>query len=287
MAEQSRRRDGPRHFGDPRPSNSSRRASTGRAAESGAGADRSSPTRPRSPELPAGITGQELDPEARRDLRSLSRTAADDIAQHLVAAGQALDSDPETAYAHAKYARSLGARIALVREAAGLTAYATSRFDEALAELKAHRRMSGSPDHLAVIADCERALGRPERALALFEDPSVPRLTTEQLVELRIVVAGARRDLGQDRTAALSLEGPELRSRLKLPWVARLRYAYADALLASGEDSRALEWFQAAAMIDASGAWTDAGERVAELEGITFVISQGDGDGEDDEEPRS
>jgi hypothetical protein len=51
---------------------------------------------------------------------------------------------------------------------------------------------------------------------------------------------------------------------------ARLRYAYADTLLAAGREDEALEWFHRAAAADADDA-TDAIERIAELEGVTFA----------------
>jgi hypothetical protein len=58
---------------------------------------------------------------------------------------------------------------------------------------------------------------------------------------------------------------------------ARLRYAYADTLLAAGREEEALEWFHRAAAADADGA-TDAIERIAELEGVTFAEADGPAD---------
>src|SRR5690606_4410051 len=53
------------------------------------------------------------------------------------------------------------------------------------------------------------------------------------------------------------------------PWVARLRYAYADMLLAAGRTAEAREWFVRAAAADAEDA-TDAAERALELDGVTL-----------------
>jgi tetratricopeptide (TPR) repeat protein len=181
-----------------------------------------------------------------------------------------MDSDPDTAYAHTVAARARAARVAIVREACGEAAYAAGRFKDALAEFKAARRMSGSSIYLPMMADCERALGRPERALAYGKDPDVGDLDEAGQVELKIVESGARRDLGDPAAAIRTLEGRELRSRAREPWVPRLRYAYAEALLADGQTSAALEWFERAAGVDAEG-YTDAAERVAELEGLVVI----------------
>jgi tetratricopeptide (TPR) repeat protein len=182
-----------------------------------------------------------------------------------VAAGQLLDDDPVTAYQHTLAARARAARIAVVREACGEAAYAAGEYADALSELRAARRMTGRHEHLAVMADCERALGRPERALALAQDPAVATLDEATRAELTIVEAGARRDLGQTDGALRTLEGAPLRSASRAEWVVRLRYAYADALLDAGRRAEALEWFHRTAGIDGS-ALTDAVERIEELE---------------------
>ena len=210
-------------------------------------------------------------------LKSLPEKLATRVARHLVAAGRLMDSDPDTAYAHTVAARARAARVAIVREACGEAAYASGRFKEALAEFKAARRMSGSSIYLPMMADCERALGRPERALAYGKDPAVADLDEAGQIELRIVESGARRDLGDPGAAIRALEGRELRSRAREPWVPRLRYAYAEALLADGQAGAALEWFERAAGVDTDG-YTDAAERVAELEGLVVIDTEEDPD---------
>ena len=82
---------------------------------------------------------------------------------------------------------------------------------------------------LPFMVDCERALGRPERALELATGPESRGLTQHERVELAIVVSGIRRDLGQAAAAAAGLEIPELAGSASSPWAARLRYAYAEA----------------------------------------------------------
>jgi tetratricopeptide (TPR) repeat protein len=175
-----------------------------------------------------------------------------------------LDEDPQLALAHARFARGKAGRVAAVREAVGLAAYHAGEWSEALAELRAARRLGGHPGHLAVLADCERALGRPERALEIARNPEAGQLDTEEAVELRIVAAGARRDLGQFDAAVVALQGPDLDTTGDEPWRARLRYAYADNLLAAGRKQDAIRWFLAAAEADVEEA-TDAAERAVEL----------------------
>ena len=84
-----------------------------------------------------------------------------------MAAGLLIDSEPKTAYEHTLAARARASRLAVVREAVGEAAYAAGEYTEALAELRAAKRMNGAQDYVAIMADCERALGRPDRALAL------------------------------------------------------------------------------------------------------------------------
>lgn len=221
--------------------------------------------RPRSktPELPEGAIASELPDEVRRELRAIPKVVADDVAAHLVAAGMLLEEEPEKALEHARYARRRASRISSVREANGLTAYQMGEWNEALSELRAARRMGGEP-HVATIADCERALGRPQRALDMSREPEITELSDEQRVELRIVAAGARRDLGQLEAAVVSLQGPELDPQRHEPWSARLFYAYADNLLAAGRTQEAFTWFVHAANVDDEDA-TDAADRLEEL----------------------
>ncbi|WP_194926329.1 hypothetical protein [Catenulispora pinisilvae] len=191
------------------------------------------------------------------------------MAGHLVMAGQNLDEDPELAYRHARTAMKMAPRLASTREAAGLAAYLTERYSEALADLRTVRRITGTNDHWAVMADCERGLGRPERALAMAAAPEAKTLDKETQIELRMVAAGARLDMEQPEAAVVQLQGADLTPAKVQPWTARLRYAYAEALLAAEREDEAREWFMRAADADSEGL-TDAAERVDDLDGIAF-----------------
>ena len=170
-----------------------------------------------------------------------------------------------------------------MREAAGITAYHAGEWAEALAELRAARRMGGGPGHLAVMADIERAMGRPERAIELARSPEARELDRNAQIELAIVVAGARRDLDEIDAAVVALQVPELEASRRDPWSARLFYAYADNLLAAGRESDALQWFVHAADADTEGE-TDADARIADLTGEPLA-DDGIEFGLDDETP--
>jgi hypothetical protein len=117
---------------------------------------------------------------------------------------------------------------------------------------------------LPLIADCERGVGRPERAIELAKSPEAAELTGDDADELRIVVAGARSDLGQNDKALAILSTPQLDRTRTGQAAARLFYVYAETLLAMGRETDALQWFINAAAADVEGV-TDAEERIAEL----------------------
>ena len=216
------------------------------------------------PPIPDDISAKDLDKQTRDQLRSLPEKLAERIAKHLIMAGYLIDEDPETAYRHALAARARSQRTAVIREAVGETAYAAGKFAEALAELRTARRLSGRQDYVPMMADCERALGRAEKALAYDTPAAREALSQAGGIELSIVVAGARRDLGQIPAALRILENEPLHSPAREDWVARLRYAYADTLAAAGRNEEAVEWFHRTVAVDGNDV-TDAQDRIAEL----------------------
>ncbi len=119
------------------------------------------PAREPLPELEPDITADELDKEVREELRSLPNDLAELVGRHMIAAERALEQDdPDKAYEHTKAARRFAARIGVVREAAGIVAYRAGHFSEALSDLRAARRMTGSDAYLPIMADCERGMGQ-------------------------------------------------------------------------------------------------------------------------------
>ncbi|MFM9050411.1 MAG: hypothetical protein ACKOMX_10280 [Actinomycetota bacterium] len=236
--------------------------------------------RPRGPRIPEEITGKEIDRRVAAELRTLPEGLAEQVARLLVAASMVIDEDPQAALVFAQEAKRKAARIAPVREAVGVAAYAAGDFAEALSEFRALRRMTGDDAYVPVMADCERGLGRPRKALELLASVPDSSLAPDTRVESRIVAAGARRDLGQPDAALLLLQGPDLTTRRTEPWLARLRYAYADTLLDLGRVDEAATWFARAMEVDLD-AETDAADRLAELQGVTF------GDDWEDDEPAS
>ncbi len=217
-----------------------------------------------APSIPPDVEANQLAPEIRRELSTLDRTTADVIARHLVAAGDLIDDDPEAALAHAKAARTRSGRIAAVREAVGIAAYRCGDWAQALAELRAARRMGSKSALLPLIADCERGVGRPERAIELARSPEAEALTGDEADELRIVIAGARADMGQMEQALAVLASPQPDPKRTGSTAARLFYAYAETLLALGRNDDALKWFLHTARADIEGS-TDAEDRIGEL----------------------
>ncbi|TDH48551.1 tetratricopeptide repeat protein [Mycobacterium eburneum] len=222
--------------------------------------------RPRrdGPAIPPEVEAKQLAPEIRRELSTLDRGTADAVARHLVAAGELLDDDPEAALQHARAARARSARIAAVREAVGIAAYHCGDWAQALAELRAARRMGSKSSLLPMIADCERGLGRPQRAIELARGEEAAQLSGDEADELRIVTAGARADLGQLEQALTLLSTPQLDPTRTGTTAARLFYAYADTLLAVGRAEEAIQWFVRSAAADTDGV-TDAEDRISEL----------------------
>ena len=194
----------------------------------------------------------------------MDKTTADTVARHLVAAGELLDEDPEAALAHAQAARTRSGRIAAIREAVGIAAYHCGDWSQALSEFRAARRMGSKSQLLPLIADCERGVGRPERAIELARSAEAAQLTGDDADEMRIVAAGARADLGHLDQALAVLASPAPDPARTGSTAARLFYAYAETLLALGRSDDALQWFFHAAAADVDGV-TDAEDRVDEL----------------------
>lgn len=221
------------------------------------------------PAIDEDVTGSEIDRSVRGQLRTLSKENAEGVAQHLVMVARRLEEeDYPAALAHAETVVRRAGRVPAAREALGFVAYRTGDYARALTEFRTVRRLSGSSHLLPLMVDCERGLGRPERALELLRSPEARALGAEDQVEMLIIGSGIRRDMGQPQAAVLALQG-SVEGPAK-PWSARLYYAYADALLEAGREVEAREWFAKAAVADVDG-MTDAAERLDELDGVAVV----------------
>lgn len=216
------------------------------------------------PQIPEGVEPKDLDPSVRQELRSLSKDNADMVAKHLIMAATLLDDDPKKALEHARAAKDRAGRVAVARETNGIAAYHAGEWREAISELRAARRMSGGPGLLPVLADAERGLGRPKRAIDVANEYSPSELDAESRAELAIIVAGAYQDLDQYDEAVLALQAETGAS--DAPEVTRIRvfYAYADALVQAGRPEEAKEFFAKANELDTED-MLDAEERIAEL----------------------
>lgn len=145
-------------------------------------------------------------------------------------AGSLMDENPELAYEHAKAAYRRAARIDIVREALGLTAYANEKYGEALRELRTYRRMSGDISHAYLEADCERGMGKPERAVKYLEDINIQELEPTAQIELALVISGAYADLEQSEMGLKLIEtlkvdtfSEEMRAPVEFVRVERLK----------------------------------------------------------------
>ncbi|MGB3763533.1 MAG: tetratricopeptide repeat protein [Ornithinimicrobium sp.] len=194
----------------------------------------------------------------------MSKENAEGVARHLLAVSECLENeDFDRGLAHAQTAVRRAGRVPIVREMLGVVHYRRGEWAKALSEFRTARRMSGSHHLLPLIADTERGLGRPERAIELGQSREVGTLAAAERMELAVVVSGARLDLGQTSAAVQSLREAVSATRDTDAWAARVFYAYADALRADGKSEEAQRFLKRAAATDQFHE-TDAAERLGE-----------------------
>ena len=209
------------------------RAGAGRPRRGGSQRrDSRPPQRVRVPEppVPEDVRPQDLEASARRELRALRRANAENIARHLVMLQRLLDTDPELAHQHARYAVSHAGRIAVVRESAGIAAYLSGHYQEALRDIRAARRLSGLDLHRAIEADCERALGNLDRALKAAQGADPAQLDDREEAEIAMVVSGVRHEMGQTELGLVVIEEAILMFRGDRETLRRLHSVRADRL---------------------------------------------------------
>jgi hypothetical protein len=216
--------------------------------------------KPKSPLIPHEIQPEDLDMGVRVQLKTLSAENAEMTARHLAMVAYLAEQDPELAHRHAQAAASRAGRIPVVRETVGITAYFVEDWALSLRELLAHRRMTNSNDHVPMMIDCERGLGRPQRGLELGRTIDRAALSAEVRVNLAIAMSGARLDLGQNETALVELEIKELNPNSVFDYSPRLFWAYADTLEVLGREADAAKWADLATRADKAIAQKNASE---------------------------
>ena len=192
------------------------------------------PRKMKEPELPEGVSGRILSSSVHQQLTPLSREHREVVSNHLAAAGTLIDSDPEAAYQHARYAVESAGRIAATREALGLVAYRLGKYDEALRELRTHKRITGATENIPVIADAERGREKPQKALDMFAEAKQSDFDPQTWIEFVLVVAGAHMDLDNLPAAKALIEAQGFTGHAPGSAV-RLLSMYADILRAQGD----------------------------------------------------
>jgi Flp pilus assembly protein TadD len=210
-----------------------------------------------------------VDRSVLRELATMPQGAIERICRHLAAAGLLLDELPAAALEHTLIVQELAPRSPSVREAVGVAAYLAQDYERARAALRSHRRMTGSAEHLALLADSERALGEPGRALEVAADPAAAGLPAATRVELAIVVSGARRDLGQPLAAVVGLREALQLAPPGAPGAGRVRFALGMALLEAGRTDQG-----EAALVEAADLDEDLAEEVALQLGWDPVVDE-------------
>ena len=205
-----------------------------------------------APDIDEDVTGREVDKPTRRQLEALEPRNAERVAQHLVMAARYLEVDPAFALEHANAAVRKAGRIAVVREATGVAAYAAEDYALALKELRTHRRISGSEEHLPLIVDCQRALGKVDKALEEAQSSAAEKLDAAGKVELAIVVSGIHGDAGDNQASLEALQIPQLDKNRGFSYSPRLFRSYAEALRGVGRDKESLSWERQAIVAEAA-----------------------------------
>lgn len=195
------------------------------------------------PIIPDDVTPDDLDRVARNELKTLAKDNAEGVAQHLAMAARLIESDPALAHQHALSAARRAGRIGVVRETLAITAYATGDYALALRELRTHRRITGRDDQLPLMVDCERALGRPDKALELARSIPKASLPVPVQVELAIAMSGARLDQGNPQAALQEVTIPQLDPTRVFSYSPDLFAAYATCLEDLGRDAEAETWW--------------------------------------------
>ncbi len=149
------------------------------------------------PEIYEDVQAYDLDANVRAQLKGLRKEVEEKIAKHLVMSGNLIDEDPQLAYEHACYALKCASRIPIIREAVALCSYQCGNYVQALRELRAYNRLTGHRILPSIEADCLRATGKMNQAVELISSLDMKKLSLQEQVEVIIVSANLRYEMGQ------------------------------------------------------------------------------------------
>jgi tetratricopeptide (TPR) repeat protein len=155
--------------------------------------------------------------------------------------------------------------VPAVRELAGFAAYRSARWRDAQRHLQAFGELSDSTDHLPVLMDTQRALGKPKKVAERWSELRHSSPEPDVLAEGRIVAAASLAD-GGDLSGAIALLAAAGASKsLRNPSGRHIRqwYLLADLYERAGDVPRAREFFERVQRADPEA--YDVAERLRSL----------------------
>jgi tetratricopeptide (TPR) repeat protein len=135
--------------------------------------------------------------------------------------------------------------VPAVRELAGLAAYRAGRWREAGRHLRAFDQLADATEHMPILMDCERALGKPKKVAELWAELRHRSPDPDVLAEGRIVAAASLADSGDLDGAIAMLASAGASKALRNPSDRHIRqwYLLADLYERAGDVPRAREYF--------------------------------------------
>jgi tetratricopeptide (TPR) repeat protein len=157
--------------------------------------------------------------------------------------------------------------VGAVQELLGLAAYRAQRFPIARTALWLHFKISGDPQHLPAVMDCERASRKFRAAARTFEELTESSPSPDVLAEGRIVQAESLADQGRHADAVSFLVQAGAGKSLRNPAYrhVRLWYALGDVSDRAGDLVTAREMF--ARVVGTDPEAYDARQRLEDLGG--------------------
>ena len=142
--------------------------------------------------------------------------------------------------------------VAAVRELAGLAAYRSGKWREAVRHLQAHAALTDSSEHLPVLMDCQRALGKPKKVADLWSQLRQSSPEPDVLAEGRIVAAASLADTGDLQGGISMLATAGASKALRNPSNRHVRqwYLLGDLYERAGDVPRAREMFERVLKVD-------------------------------------